>query len=346
MDGSCKHCLKWMWVACFCFEFMLVSAEFQRFQHPVKADGSLSFLVIGDWGRKGAYNQSQVALQVPFFFFFFCLLWKVGEKLGIDFVISTGDNFYEKGLATPYDPHFKHSFTNIYSANSLQKQWYSVLGNHDYRGDVQAQLSPILRKIDSRWLCLRSFLVNTEIAELFFIDTTPFVDEYFRNPKHQKFDWRGVIPRNKYLTRVLKELRCALRESVGKWKIVIGHHPIRSIGHHGQTKELITLLLPILEAYNVDMYINGHDHCLQHLSSITSPLQFFTSGGGSKAWKGDFDYLDGGGDDEIKFYYDGQGFMSVELTPTNAKIAFYDVSGNVLHSFNSNQLYYTYCTEM
>ncbi|KAB2090056.1 hypothetical protein ES319_A03G101400v1 [Gossypium barbadense] len=239
MDGSCKHCLKWMWVACFYFEFMLVSAEFQRFQHPVKADGSLSFLVIGDWGRKGAYNQSQVALQV-------------GENLGIDFVISTGDNFYEKGLATPYDPHFKHSFTNIYSANSLQKQWYSVLGNHDYRGDVQAQLSPILRKIDSRWLCLRSFL-----------------------------------------------------------------------------------------AYNVDMYINEHDHCLQHLSSITSPLQFFTSGGGSKAWKGDFDYLDGGGDDEIKFYYDGQGFMSVELTPTNAKIAFYDVSGDVLHSFSSNQLYYT-----
>ncbi|PPR91479.1 hypothetical protein GOBAR_AA29204 [Gossypium barbadense] len=270
------------------------SSEFQRFQHPVKADGSLSFLVIGDWGRKGAYNQSQVALQMG----------KVGENLGIDFVISTGDNFYEKGLATPYDPHFKHSFTNIYSANSLQKQWYSVLGNHDYRGDVQAQLSPILRKIDSRWLCLRSFLVNTEIAEFFFIDTTPFVDEYFRNPKHQKFDWRGVIPRNKYLTRVLKELRCSLRESV-------------------------------------DMYINEHDHCLQHLSSITSPLQFFTSGGGSKAWKGDFDYLDGGGDDEIKFYYDGQGFMSVELTPTNAKIAFYDVSGDVLHSFSSNQLYYT-----
>lgn len=77
-----------------------------------------------------------------------------------------------------------------------------------------------------------------------------------------------------------------------------------------------------------------------------SQLQFFTSGGGSKAWRGDFGYLDGGGDDEIKFYYDGQGFISVELTPTNAKIAFYDVSGKVLHSFNSSQLYYTYSTEM
>jgi hypothetical protein len=36
----------------------------------------------------------------------------------------------------------------------------AVLGNHDYRGDVAAQLSPILQKIDSRWLCQRSFILN------------------------------------------------------------------------------------------------------------------------------------------------------------------------------------------
>jgi hypothetical protein len=36
----------------------------------------------------------------------------------------------------------------------------AVLGNHDYRGNAEAQLSQQLRKIDSRWLCLRSFIVN------------------------------------------------------------------------------------------------------------------------------------------------------------------------------------------
>ncbi|KAI9081467.1 hypothetical protein K1719_036613 [Acacia pycnantha] len=30
---------------------------------PIKSHGSLSFVVIGDWGRKGEYNQSQVAAQ-------------------------------------------------------------------------------------------------------------------------------------------------------------------------------------------------------------------------------------------------------------------------------------------
>ena len=31
---------------------------------PPKSDGTLSFLVVGDWGRRGSYNQSQVARQV------------------------------------------------------------------------------------------------------------------------------------------------------------------------------------------------------------------------------------------------------------------------------------------
>lgn len=49
-----------------------VSALLQRLQHPVKADGSLSLVVIGDWGRKGTYNQSEVAAQV----FATCILYE------------------------------------------------------------------------------------------------------------------------------------------------------------------------------------------------------------------------------------------------------------------------------
>ncbi|GKV27275.1 hypothetical protein SLEP1_g36462 [Rubroshorea leprosula] len=55
-----------IFLLCSCLWLSLVSsssAELQRFQHPVKADGSLSFLVVGDWGRKGLYNQSEVAFQ-------------------------------------------------------------------------------------------------------------------------------------------------------------------------------------------------------------------------------------------------------------------------------------------
>ncbi|KAF7822155.1 purple acid phosphatase 17-like [Senna tora] len=304
------------------------SAELQRFEHSSKSDGSLSFLVLGDWGRRGAYNQSEVAFQMG----------EVGEKLDIDFVVSTGDNFYDNGLTSHHDSAFEESFTNIYTAKSLQKQWYSVLGNHDYRGDAEAQLSPVLREIDRRWLCLRSFIVDSELAEIFFVDTTPFVEEYFSDSDGHSYDWRGIMPQKSYITNLLKDVELALRESTAKWKIVVGHHAIRSVGHHGDTQELIKQLLPILQANNVDFYMNGHDHCLEHISDTQSPIQFLTSGAGSKAWRGDLKKLNRG---DLKFFYDGQGFMSVKLTQTDANIEFYDVSGKVLHRLTTSKQLYT-----
>ena len=50
---------------------------------------------------------------------------RVGETLDIDFVVSTGDNFYDDGLTGVDDKAFEDSFSNIYTANSLQKQWYT-----------------------------------------------------------------------------------------------------------------------------------------------------------------------------------------------------------------------------
>ncbi|KAL9298538.1 Purple acid phosphatase 8 [Arabidopsis thaliana] len=298
------------------------TAELPRFVQPPEPDGSLSFLVVGDWGRRGSYNQSQVALQMG----------KIGKDLNIDFLISTGDNFYDDGIISPYDSQFQDSFTNIYTATSLQKPWYNVLGNHDYRGNVYAQLSPILRDLDCRWICLRSYVVNAEIVDIFFVDTTPFVDRYFDEPKDHVYDWKGVLPRNKYLNSLLTDVDVALQESMAKWKIVVGHHTIKSAGHHGNTIELEKQLLPILEANEVDLYINGHDHCLEHISSINSGIQFMTSGGGSKAWKGD---VNDWNPQEMRFYYDGQGFMSVYTSEAELRVVFYDGLGHVLHRWST-----------
>ncbi|XP_059644119.1 purple acid phosphatase 17-like [Cornus florida] len=256
---------------------------------------------------------------------------RIGKKLDIDFVVSTGDNFYDNGLTGEYDTGFEDSFTKVYTANSLQKQWYSILGNHDYRGNAEAQLSPVLRRIDSRWLCLRSFLVNEEIAELFFLDTTPFVEMYFSDAENHTYDWRGITSRRTYTAHLLKDIESALSQSTARWKIVVGHHAIRSVGHHGDTQELVNRLLPTLQAYNVDFYMNGHDHCLEQISDTKSPIQFITSGAGSKAWRGDVKGLN---EEGLKFLYDGQGFVSVQLTQTDSVIEFYDVFGEVLHRWN------------
>lgn len=305
--------------------FVGSNGELKRLNQPVKLqpDGSLiRFLVVGDWGRKGFYNQSQVATQMG----------KIGEKLDVDFIVSTGDNFYEDGLTGLDDPDFFESFSDI---NTSPKQWFTVLGNHDYRGDVQAQISPVMRQKDRRWFCLRSFIVNAEVVELFFVDTTPFVDQYFVDPGNNTYDWRGVSPRDKYLSTLLTDLSSELKKSSANWKIVVGHHTIKSAGYHGATRELVAQLEPILKENNVDFYLNGHDHCLEHIISTHSNTQYITSGGGSKAWRGDEHKWN---PEELKFYYDGQGFLSIQLNQTVATLAFYDVFGNVLYQWDTLKL--------
>lgn len=305
-----------------------------------QAEESLNFLVVGDWGRKGLYNQSQVAYQMG----------RIGEDLDVKFIISTGDNFYEDGLTGVEDPAFSESFSQIYTAKSLQKPWYAVLGNHDYRGDALAQLNPVLKDIDNRWHCERSFTLKYNLctlpfasasemecpsaAELFFVDTTPFVDKYWVLPNEDTYDWRGVIPRDAYLRRQLQDLAMGLKISNATWKIVIGHHPVRSVGEHGDTSELVQQMLPILKEYNADLYINGHDHCLEHIKNLTSPIQFLTSGGGSKAYRGIKKDADMNG---VQMFYNGQGFMSIEITQTTLHAMFYDIEGNTIHELEMSK---------
>jgi len=51
-----------------------------------------------------------------------------------------------------------------------------------------------------------------------------------------------------------KDLEEALVKSSARWKIVVGHHAIRSIGHHGDSVELIKLLVPLFEVCTIILF--------------------------------------------------------------------------------------------
>lgn len=65
-----------------------------------------------------------------------------------------------------------------------------------------------------------------------------------------------------------------------------------------------------------------------------SPIQFLTSGGGSKAWRGVYSPKNA---DKLRFFYDGQGFMSLQVTRDGAEVAFHDASGAVLHRWRGTK---------
>jgi tartrate-resistant acid phosphatase type 5 len=98
----------------------------------------LTFAVIGDWGRQGSPSQRQVARQMGI----------ACERDKAAFVVSVGDNFYERGVTSLDDSHWQQSFETVYEAASLQVPWYVTLGNHDYAGFANHSLNMATPTLD------------------------------------------------------------------------------------------------------------------------------------------------------------------------------------------------------
>lgn len=235
-------------------------------------DPSLTFLAIGDWGQQGSAMQRQVAEAMG----------SVAQEHSSRFVLSAGDNFYPAGVTSTADAHWRRSFEEVYTAPALQTPWFSALGNHDYRGDVQAQidysrLSPRWR-MPSRYFKVAGADLGADFVDLFVLDTSPLVDaenydemlQQLAHGHHAKHHGRAQ----------LAWLDQALGASSARWKIVVGHHPVYS-GGHGDSPSLVKDLTPILEAHGVQLYINGHDHSLQHIRR--GSVDYVCTGSGAEA---------------------------------------------------------------
>lgn len=231
----------------------------------------LDFLVIGDWGRDGAAHQRDVAVQMG----------KASAARSSRFVLAVGDNFYDDGVDSITDPQWKSSFEDVYTDPALNIPWQVALGNHDYRGNPQAQID--YAATSSRWrMPSRYFKVSgadmgMPAMDMFVIDTSPLVHKYRDNVQ-------SVIAQNVAKQDVRAQLEWldkALGESQAAWKIVAGHHTVRSGGSsHGDTPELVEMIKPILERHRVQAYIAGHDHDMQHI--VDNGVDYILSGAGSE----------------------------------------------------------------
>jgi tartrate-resistant acid phosphatase type 5 len=279
---------------------------------PFAAHAQTSFLVIGDWGRDGAGYQTAVATQMAL----------AATRVHADFVVSVGDNFYEEGVQKPTDNQFKTSFVDIYKAPSLQIPWYVAIGNHDYHGNVQAQID--YSALDPRWhMPARYFTIMRKVddstsLELFFLDTSPFVTQY-RTEVAYKAHVAGIDVKAQ-----VRWLDSALAGSTAQWKMVIGHHPVYSASpKHGNTPELIASIKPLLEKYHAQVYLCGHDHNLQH--NRVGHVDYYVSGGGSEARTAGHRLY-------TKWSATSPGFLAIELTDETLHAQFFNQNGKMLDS--------------
>lgn len=246
------------------------------------SDGALTFLGVGDWGRHGRNHQSEVAEQMA----------RAADRVGARFVISVGDNFYENGVCSIDDPAWHTSFERIYAAQSLQVPWRVTLGNHDYIGNAQAQIDYSAKSrrwhLPARWYDFTEPAPDGATAHFFVIDTSPMIEKYYEDgaKKVKVGDQRVNVPVQ------IAWLDRALARSTADWKIVIGHHPIytgkadesdaaqvEAEHRHGGNPELIAAIDPLIQHHRVALYLNGHDHDLQHV--VHGDTHYICTGAGS-----------------------------------------------------------------
>jgi tartrate-resistant acid phosphatase type 5 len=226
-----------------------------------QAKPELAFLTIGDWGRRASEDQPAVAAQMA----------KTARAIDSEFVATVGDNFYQDGVQSSADSHWRQSFLDVYDPVALEA-WYPALGNHDYHGNPDAQIA--FSQVDGRWrLPARYYRQRVKTSkgakvDLFMIDSSPIADK----------KW---APKSPDIAIQKAWLKSELAASDAQWKLVFGHHTVVSSGESGRLyPEFAQWLTPLLKQYGVQAYVCGHDHHLEHL--VHDGMTYIISGGGSQ----------------------------------------------------------------
>jgi tartrate-resistant acid phosphatase type 5 len=276
----------------------------QSLPAPLQSKPALVFFSLGDQGS-GSKAQRQVAAAME----------KVAKQSGNpDFILLLGDNFYQSGVFSVYDHQWQEKFEKIYNGPALQKiPFFAVLGNHDHRGDSQAQISYSQQSMGSgRWQMPDKFFKvdmgrseGRPLLRLVGLDTT---DKESFNQQARFISRAFSPPAEKPI-----------------WRIGAGHHPIHSVSSHGPTLAMHGKILTAMIKSKLHLYLAGHDHNLQLISTANEPLQVVSGGGGKSLYPiKKFNKY-------VRFATDQYGFVKVVVTAKQLQIIFFDSNGRILH---------------
>ena len=194
-----------------------------------------------------------------------------------DLAIHSGDIVNSGGICTGDDSSWNQyirAYFGLYRESVGSIPFYPSIGNHElYGGNCGVQ----------------------GYTDVYFLPGNAPVghrEEYY------SFDWgnahfvaldttQDYSPGSAQYTWLVSDLQT----STQPWKLLFFHHPAYSSGPHGSTSEVQIDLLPVFEAYGVDVVFNGHDHHYERTCPIrdgacTTPqdggvVYYVTGGGGA-----------------------------------------------------------------
>ena len=263
------------------------------------ATADYSFLTLGDWGGAAISAQDKqnvyaVADQMA----------KTATDLNPAFIVNTGDNFYWCGIQNTSDSQIQTDFELPYGTQDslADLDWYSVLGNHEYGYNVQAQIDYSMN--NSHWIMPdRYYTKRIEASSekgvhisFIMLDTSPCVAQY-REDDPANWDPCNVDYPTCSLSATDDDFEgsCNFHENImtqscdtqwkwfqesldavpaGDWLVVIGHHPIDEVNVFDFTSRLQN------REGGFSIYLNGHAHTLTQYM-IDGKGAYVTSGAGS-----------------------------------------------------------------
>ena len=236
---------------------------------PVK---HINFIVASDMGRRGESEQQTIA----------DLMGRDVTASDIDFMAIAGDPIHDQGVTSITDEEWQLKIEQVYTAESLhQIPWYVISGNHEYRGNVQAILD--YSDVSERWNApARYFSIEKPVGKeqqkvLFvFIDTAPLIDKY-------RYEEGYSDAGEQNMERQLFWLDSTLVASDGRWKIVVGHHPIYAYTDKEDTErsDMQERVGAILENRKADFYISGHIHNFQYIKPEGKTVNYIVNSSAS-----------------------------------------------------------------
>jgi tartrate-resistant acid phosphatase type 5 len=303
---------------------------------PVAAEDKVSLLAFGDWGQD-TLAQREVAAGIAAY---------VRAENRFDAGLLLGDNFYFS-LTGVNDPRWKSLFEELYEPKNLR--FWAVLGNHDYRTlagpqqqiggrgtpatrttNAEIELEYARRHPDGRFnMPARWYRIDlppgNPMVTVLMLDSNYGLASLTPDNWHRQTDW---------LAAQLKELRPTRSDPTQttprgspKWLICCAHHPVYTNGSvHSDDARLEREWLPLFERHKVDIYLTGHNHCMEHLQVPGVKTTLAVSGGGG-ATLYSMSRRHGG------WFSRTYGFTHLTFTPDKAEVRFIDKDGKPVYRF-------------
>lgn len=267
---------------------------------------SLRFLVVGDTGS-GNKHQYAVAKAMQ----------QKCEELRPNGIIMLGDNFIQEGVRSRNEAQWQTKIYEPYGRGCLEKvPIYAALGNHDYKGDITAQIRP--PSTDAKWFMPHRYYQVTfgNLLNLVVTDTNTYDICGDRKSCVMDFMSAALDPDQHSLP----------------WTLVASHHPIISSSGKYSKKEPVGWFQQKMLCGRAHGLLSGHSHHLEHMVLEECALDQIVAGGG-----GSFLYPIIPGKKGSRFAVSSYGYVVLDIDKDSLSYNYYDRDNKHLYSHSLNR---------